>query len=143
MNEYHYRLVGKALTYIGMMILLSPFFPFLPSYVVSDILTYTGFLFLGFIMACSGVIIHRRFREMMPFLTKSGESIHSGKTWKKGSESGLFLTSCERVVSINPESRETTDVGYRLVSAEGSTCRGCNMRAGRILLEGSGKRRSY
>lgn len=87
--------------------------------------------------------ILRTFKEMRPYLAKAGEPIHSGRTWKKESESGLFLTSCERVVSTNLESRETVEVGYRLVSTEGPTCRDCSIRAGRVILESFGKHRSY
>ncbi len=146
MNEYHFRLIGKALAFTGTVILISPILmPHLTSWSAHPSIyrIYDVFLLLGIICACSGVIILRTFKEMRPYLVKAGEPIHSGRAWKKESESGLFLTSCERVVSTNLESRETLDVGYRLVSAEGPTCRDCSMRAGRVLLESFGKHRSY
>ena len=77
----------------------------------------------------------RRFRKTKPFLAKDGEPIHSGKNWKKQSESGLFLTSCGRVVSINQESRATAHVGYRLVTAERATCKECNIREGKAVMD--------
>ncbi len=155
MIEYLLRLIGKGLVISGMAILLfsipalgySIILPFWitgeygPS--IADILHFMVFFLIGIIVTYSGVNILRRFEEKTLFLTRDGESIHSGRAWKKESESGLFLTSCERVVSTNLESRETVDVGYRLVSAEGLTCRDCSMKAGRILLESFRKHRSY
>lgn len=77
----------------------------------------------------------RRFRNTKPYLTKDGESIHSGKPWKKQSESGLFLISCGRVVSINQESKATAHVGYKIVPAKRATCKDCNIRQGKAVLD--------
>jgi hypothetical protein len=107
--------------------------PIIPQ--LSDILMLCGLTLLGFIVIYSGVIIYRMFREMRPFLAKGGEPIHSASVWKKGIESGLFLTSCERVVSINQASRATAHVGYRLVPAERATCSECNLREGKAILD--------
>ena len=120
MEEYLYRLIGRFLVYIGIIILLLPFIS-----LFSNILTFFTYLFFGFIMVFSGATIQRRFREIKPFLTKFGEPIHSARIWNKGSESGLYLTSCERVVSINQESKATAHVGYRIAVAKRATCRDC------------------
>lgn len=144
MNEYQYRLIGRLLAFIGMLILLFPIFiisvwflwydsVYIPQ--LLEILILAGLVLLGLIVASSGVIIHRRFREIGPFLTKDGEPIHSGNVWKKGTEPGLFLTSCERVVSIYQDSRETAHVGYRTVIAKRATCSDCNLRKGRAILD--------
>jgi hypothetical protein len=138
-----YRIIGKGLAIIGIPTLLISIYGVIAavSYtgeygpLPSDILILPVFVLLGISMTCSGVIILRRFREVVPFLAKAGEPIHSGSIWKKGSESGLFLTSCERVVSINQESRATAHVGYRIVSAERATCSDCVLREGRAILD--------
>ena len=145
------RLIGKGLAIIGIPIFL--FF----SWGVYSVLSYTGeygplpsevvwipaFALLGFSMIGIGVEILRRFEEGGPFLTKDGEPIHSGSVWKKGTESGLFLTLCGRVVSINQESQATAHVGYGIASAESTTCRECAMREGKAILEGVAPRRRY
>jgi len=144
MKKVLFRLIGWVLVFIGMTILLFPLA--IISYWIgnpgdminpqpSEIFILTGFPLLGFIVIYSGVIIYRRFRETRPFLAKGGEPIHSAIVWKKGTESGLFLTSCERVVSINQASRATAHIGYRLVPAERATCSDCNLREGRAILD--------
>ncbi len=148
MIEYLLRLIGKGLVISGMAILLfsipalgySIILPFWifgeygPS--IADILHFIVFFLIGIIVTYSGVNILRRFEEKTLFLTREGESIHSGEIWKKGSESGLFLTSCGRVVSINQESKDTAHVGYRIVAAEHATCRDCSMNEGKAVLDG-------
>ena len=152
MNEYQYRLIGKVLSFFGIIILLFPIIAFFswiqwsgfPAAIPdpSNILIIALFLLFGFIIAFYGATIQSKFREIRPFLTRDGEPIHSGKIWKKESESGLFLTSCECVVSINQESRETANVGYRIVSAKRATCSDCIRREGRAILDRA-YRRSY
>ncbi len=77
----------------------------------------------------------KRFRGTKLFLTKDDELIHSGKPSKKRSKSGVFLTSCGRVVSTDPESRATAHVGYKIVSAKRATCRECNKREGKAVMD--------
>ena len=152
MNKNHYRFIGKVLAIIGMIILF--LFPIVilmnwtyPGGSIvpqpSDILILAGFMLFGFILTSSGMIIHRRFKGMQPFLAKGGEPIHSVTVWKKGSESGLFLTSCERVVSINQDSRATAHVGYRLVPAKRATCSECTLREGKAALDSFAHGRIY
>lgn len=147
MMENLLRLIGKGLVISGMAILLfsmpalgySIIFPswytseYGPS--VADILRFVGFFLIGIIVTYSGLNILRRFEEKTLFLTREDESIHSGEIWKKGSESGLFLTSCGRVVSINQESKDTAHVGYRIVAAEQATCRDCSLNEGKAVLD--------
>lgn len=151
MKERHFRLIGKIMILIGTMLLFFPLLlVFLPSYIVHywfsqtpGFLLYSEFLFIGINLILGGAFFQLIFEEKMPFLTKTGEPIHSAKLWTKGLESGLFLTQCERVVSINPESNATAHAGYRLVTAKRPTCSDCRISEGRVLLEGSGKRRSW
>lgn len=149
MSDYHYRIMGKVLAFIGMITFLFSISG-LTYWVgqtdaiftnLSTILILTGITLLGFTVACSGVIIYNRFREMKPHLSKGGEPIHSGEIWKKGTESGLFLTTCGLVVSINQESRETAHVGYRITSTQRTTCSDCVLREGRVILDAVSYRR--
>jgi hypothetical protein len=144
MIEGIYRLLGKALAVIGALILFFPIFiliywfgenpgGYIPQ--LFDFAILAGFAILGIITAYSGLKIYGRFRETGPFLAKDGEPIHSGKIWKKGTESGLFLTSCGRVVSTNQESRETGHVGYRIVPAKQATCSDCTLSEGKAVLD--------
>ena len=94
-----------------------------------------GFLPIGIILTCSGLLIRRRYGERIQFLIKDGEPIHSGLPWYGGFESGLFLTSCGLVVSINQESRDTAHVGYKIVSASRATHKECIQNEGRAVLE--------
>ena len=149
MNEGHYRLIGTVLTCIGVIVFLTPISafitgianpngPFFPPLSVIPILT--GFILLGFIMTYGGVNILRRFRKVRPFLTKGGEPIHLAEVWKKGTELGLYLTSCGKVVSINQVSKGTAHVGYRIVTTKDTTCRDCSLREGRAILDSVEKR---
>ncbi|MGY5881519.1 MAG: hypothetical protein RTV31_14805 [Candidatus Thorarchaeota archaeon] len=139
-----YSLVGRGLAFIGVVIFLFPIVVL--SYWIGgnpgeyilqpfDIPILAGFGILGLVMAYSGLIINRRFAVIGPFLTKDGESIHSGKVWTKSSESGLFLTSCRRMVSTNQTSRETAHIGYRVVTASHATCNDCNLREGGAIMD--------
>jgi hypothetical protein len=101
-----------------------------------------SFLF-GITITYSGMKILGSIEERTPFFTKVGELIHSGETWKRGSELGLYATSCGLVVSTNKESRETAHVGYRIVYANQATCRDCIVVEGKIAMGGSPLRRSY
>ncbi|TFH07204.1 MAG: hypothetical protein E4H14_09010 [Candidatus Thorarchaeota archaeon] len=139
-----YRLFGTALAVIGAFILFFPIFILiywfgenLGGYIpqLFDFTILAGFAILGIITAYSGLKIYGRFREIGPFLAKDGEPIHSGKIWKKGTESGLFLTSCGFMVSINQESKETGHVGYRIVPAKQATCSDCILREGKAILD--------
>jgi len=157
MIEEVYRLLGKALGVIGAFIVFSPiflliyWFGFLPSSGYSsgyipqlfEVVMLAWFVILGIIIAYSGMIINKRFPNIEPFLTKDGAPIHSGWVWKKGSESGLFLTSCGIVLSINQESRATAHVGYRIVGAKRATCSDCILEEGRIILDAQAHKRSY
>ncbi|MHA2004828.1 MAG: hypothetical protein ACW975_10905 [Candidatus Thorarchaeota archaeon] len=150
MKELLYRLIGKGLGIFGILMFL--FF----SYGTYVVITYTAeygsmqpgmifipvFALLGLSMIGTGLMILRRFEEKTPNFTKIGEPIHSGRTWKRGSESGLFATSCGLVVSTNQESRETAHVGYRIVYPDHATCRDCVQRVGKEIIEQS-LRRSY
>jgi hypothetical protein len=118
-------------------------FPFYGAYSDPLRLVFVGFLPLGLILTCSGAIIRGRFSEKNPFLTKDGEPIHSGKPWYKGSESGLYLTSCGLVVSVNEESEDTAHVGFRIVPAKHATHRDCIVQDGGEVLDGVAKRRSW
>ena len=147
MNEVHYRIIGWALTLIGIAILLSPIFfiviaPQLLLILVDTVFISIGFYFLGLTVTCSGMIILRRFRKVQLFLTKGGEPIHSAEVWKKGTESGMYLTSCGRVVSINQSSEGTAHVGYKLATAQRTTCRDCSLREGRAIIR-SASRKEY
>lgn len=151
MKTHLFRLIAKGLIIIGL-----PLFLF-HSYAVFRVVTYTGeygplpsdvvllpvFLLLDFSIISIGVIILRRYLESLPFLTRDGEPIHSGKSWKKGSEQGLFLTSCGLVVSINQESGSTTHVGYKIITAKRATHRECILKEGGEVLDRFAKRRSW
>ena len=151
MKRRLFRPIAKGLVIIGI-----PIFLFL-SYAVFRVVTYTGeygplpfdvvllpvFLLLDISIISIGVIILRRYQERLPFLSRDGEPIHSGISWKKGSERGLFLTSCGLVVSINQESRATAHVGYKIVAAKRATHRDCILKEGGEVLDRFAKRRSW
>jgi len=155
MIEGVYRLFGKALGVIGAFILFFFIFmliywfgfPATPSsrYIpqLFDFIMLAWFAILGIIIAYGGMIINKRFPKIEPFLTKDGAPIHSGRVWKKGSESGLFLTSCGIVLSINQTSRRTSHVGYRLVGAKYATCSDCILGEGKVILDAQVHKRSY
>jgi hypothetical protein len=102
-----------------------------------------AFLPLGFILMCIGEIIRIKFREWGLFLIKDGGPIHSGKPWYEGSESGLFLTSCGLVVSINEESEATAHVGYRIIQTKHATHRDCVVNEGSEVLDKYAHGRAY
>ena len=108
-------------------------------------LTYVflAFLPLGFILMCIGEIIRIKFGERGQFLIKDGGPIHSGKPWYEGPESGLFLTSCGLVVSINEESEATAHVGYKIIKAEHATHRECVVNEGSEVLDKYAHGRAY
>jgi hypothetical protein len=115
----------------------------LPLSYYSDIALLHVFILLDIGMISIGVIILKIFAEVIPFLTKDGEPIHSGRPWKRGPESGLFLTSCGLVVSINQESRTTAHVGYKIVTAKRATHRDCVLKEGRAVLDNFAHGRIY
>ncbi|MHA1943885.1 MAG: hypothetical protein ACW96M_05755 [Candidatus Thorarchaeota archaeon] len=145
MKERIYREYGSLLTVVGLTMLLIHTliftFSFIPPIRFPSPFTdpraaiVFGFLPLGIILTCSGVIIRRRFGGGILFLIKDGEPIHSGKPWYEGFDSGLFLTSCGLVVSIDQESRDTAHVGYKIVAANRATHKECVQNEGRAVLE--------
>ena len=144
LKERIYREYGSLLTVIGLIMLLIhtliitfsfPLFRFPSPYTDPRAAIALGFLPLGIILTCIGMLIRRRFGVGILFLIKDGEPIHSGKSWYEGFESGLFLTSCGLVVSINHESRATAHVGYKIVSANRATHKECVHNEGRAILE--------
>ncbi|TET08690.1 MAG: hypothetical protein E3J86_10205 [Candidatus Thorarchaeota archaeon] len=153
MKERIYREYGGLLTVVGLLMLLVHTMivgywysnPIIISRLYNDPRTtiVLGFLPLGIILTCSGVIIRTRFREGNQFLIKDGGLIHSGNPWYEGFESGLFLTSCGLVVSINQESKSTAHVGYRIVSAKRATHTACVVKEGRAVLDMVAKRSGH
>ena len=150
MKRSIYREYGTALTVVGLTVILT--------YTVFVVLLFRRpmellrlispnqafiILSLGLILTYSGVIIRRRYSDDIRFLTKDGEIIHSVRPWYKGSESGLYLTSCGLVVSINQESKSTEHVGYIGVSVKQATHGECVVNEGRLILESTAKRRSW
>jgi hypothetical protein len=146
LKERIYREYGSLLTLVGLTMLLIYtliiVFSFLTLLRIPSLYTNPGvtivqaFLPIGIILTCSGMLIRRRFRGHILFLIKDGEPVHSGHPWYDGFESGLFLTSCGLVVSINQESSDTVHVGYKLVSANRATHKECVQNEGRAILEG-------
>ncbi|MHA2142136.1 MAG: hypothetical protein ACXADC_09675 [Candidatus Thorarchaeota archaeon] len=140
------RIIGKALAIIG-----TPLFLFF-SYGVFVTLSSTidsgqlhpafalvsSFALLSLGMIGAGVLILLRFEKRVPLLVKGGEPIHSGDIWKKRTESGLYLTSCGRVVSTSQKSRATAHTGYRIASAKGATCKDCVISIGKPIMESGG-----
>jgi hypothetical protein len=153
MKDYLYRLIGKGLVISGVGILLfsipiigfSIFFRYTGEVgpTTADILSLMGSFLFGIAITYSGVRILGSIEERIPFFTKVGEPIHSGETWARGSESGLYATSCGLVVSTNQESRDTAHIGYRIVCANQATCGDCIAIEGKIAMGGSPLRRSY
>jgi hypothetical protein len=145
------RLLGKGLAIIGTPVFL------IFGYGVFAIFSYNGeygplapevkfvplIALSGFYMVVVGVYLLMRFEEPVPLLTMDGVHFHTGEIWKKGTESGLYLTSCGLVVSINQESSATAHVGYVVVSEGQLTCRDCATSEGKIAMGGSPLRRSY
>ena len=148
-----YRYYGSLLAGIGLTMFLTSAFivalwfidPLRFPRLYFNPLTYVilAFLPLGFILMCSGEIIRIKFRELGLFLIKDGGPIHSGKPWNEGPESGLFLTSCGLVVSINEESEATAHVGYRIIQAEHATHRECVVNEGSAVLDKYAHGRAY
>ena len=151
MKEYLFRIIGKVLAIIGI-----PLFVFI-SIGIYFAAAYTGvyepsplevvlllvYWLLDISMICIGVFLLRRYKEHELFLAKGGEPIHSAIPWKKGSEPGLYLTSCGLVVSINQESKATAHVGYKLVPAKRATHKDCIQIQGKIVLDSIAKHRSW
>ena len=144
-----YHLIGKTLAFIGIILVLfslfsgillyadanSPWNP--PSMFISQqgILVMIGVFSFGLVLTSAGLFINKRYRKVTPYFVKNGGPIHSGETWTKSSESGVFLTSCGIVLSINQESNATSHIGYKIVTVERTTCRDCALREGRDILE--------
>ena len=150
-----YREYGNLLTAIGLALFLTYLAIF--SYWLRNPITYSmllyaidpvtlairGFLPLGLVLICGGIVIRRKYSEGTLFLTRADESIHSARPWYQGSESGLYMTSCGLVVSTNETSNDTVHVGYRIVSAKQATHGDCVVKEGKDVLDGSSKRRSW
>ncbi len=144
MKERHYHLLSRVLIYIGVIVCLIPVSALIIEIVTfngaffrpsSNTLNLIGLILPGLIMTYAGMSIQRGFRKARIFLTKGGESIHLAEVWKKGTELGLYLTSCGKVVSINQVSKGTAHVGYRIVTTKDTTCRDCSLREGRAILD--------
>ncbi|MGY5859746.1 MAG: hypothetical protein RTU63_10275 [Candidatus Thorarchaeota archaeon] len=143
MKAHLFRIIGKVLFIVGFILLL------LLSFLIYSAATYTGeygplppfvvllpvFWIGDFGLICLGVFMLRRYRERDIFLAKGGEPIHSVNPWEKGSEPGLYLTSCGVVVSTNQETNATGHVGYRIVPAKRATCSDCIRREGKLILD--------
>ena len=137
------RLFGKALAIIGTLVFL------LCGYGTYSLLSYTGeygplprevalvplIALLGLSMIAGGVDLLQRYEEPVLLLAKGGGPIHTGEIWKKGTEAGLYLTLCGRVVSINQKSSSTAHVGYKVAFEGQVTCRDCAISEGRVVLE--------
>ncbi|MFX0056046.1 MAG: hypothetical protein ACFFAX_03190 [Promethearchaeota archaeon] len=137
------RLIGKGLAIIGTPVFL------LFGYGTYTLLSYTGeygplpreaalvplIALLGLSMIAAGVDLLQRFEEPVPLLVKDGGPTHMGEIRKEGTEVGLYLTSCGRVVSINQESSSTAHVGYKVAFEGQVTCRDCATSEGRVVLE--------
>ena len=148
-----YRKYGSLLTVTGLVMLI--IYTIIATYWSRDPFTFSrlyldprrfiiiGYLPLGLILTCSGLIIRGRFSERNQFLAKDGEPIHSGKPWYKGSESGLYLTSCGLLVSTNQESRATAHAGYRIVPTKHATHRECVVNEGSEVLDKYAHGRAY
>lgn len=152
MREKLYRLFGKAVAVIGAIIfffniiILAQVLVSSQGYYTLQIYDFIPFFYiaaLGLSLVYIGAVINKRFIEPKPMVAKDGGSIHSAKTWTHDSESGLFLTSCEFVVSINQDSEATAHVGYHLVSAKRATCSDCVRREGKAILETRTFRREH
>ncbi|MHA1926100.1 MAG: hypothetical protein ACXABV_15420 [Candidatus Thorarchaeota archaeon] len=153
MKDYLYRLIGKGLVISGVGLLLFS----IPIIGFSIVFRYSGEIgpttadvfslmmsfLVGITITYSGVRVLGSIEERIPFFTKVGKPIHSGKTWKRGSESGLYATSCGLVLSTNQESRDTAHIGYRVVYANQATCGDCIAIEGKLAMGGSPLRRSY
>jgi hypothetical protein len=149
MSERFYQLLGRTITIVGLSLLLvlvvcsmiifgydnHQYIP--PDIVVPSqgIAILVGFFSVDFIVICTGMLILKKHRKMIPFFAKAGGPIHSGKAWTKSSEPDLFLTSCGMVLSINQESNTTSHVGYRIVTAKRATCSDCIRNEGRSIME--------
>ncbi|MHA1943886.1 MAG: hypothetical protein ACW96M_05760 [Candidatus Thorarchaeota archaeon] len=146
------RLIGKGLIIIGIPLLLlmsyglyfaftysGEYGPLPPSY-YSDIAALPVFILLDIGMIIIGMILLKRYQEERLLFIKDGEPIHSGKPWNQGSESGLYMTSCGLVLSINQESRATAHVGYKIVPANRATHKECVQNEGRAILDSVVKR---
>jgi len=153
MREKLYRLFGKVVAVIGAIIFFFNILliihllglnqgEYLPQFsdLIPSFLVVTA---LGLSLVCIGAAISNQFIETKPMVAKDGGPIHSAKTWKQDSELGLFLTSCETVVSINQESGATAHVGYHLVSAKRATCSDCVRREGKAILNTQTFRREH
>ena len=149
MKERVYRFIGKVVAIIGAILALLPVVfvmhwfadandPYNPP---SIYIAPQGFLVmivvfsLGIIVTYSGLLILKTYRIAELFLVKDGGPIHSGKKWIKASESGLYVTSCGLVVSIDQESEATAHMGYKIITAKRATHRGCIKKEGKAVLD--------
>lgn len=152
MKRYLYRVVGKILMLIGIVLFLFPISVFnywiehpegiiLPS--LSEIIIQSLYPVFGFFLFYSGYLINIRFREKPLYLIDRKGIIHSAFEWKKGNETGLYCTLCERIASVNQTSQETAYAGYKIAIAKTATCRECCRRKGGVILEAMAHNRSY
>ncbi len=155
MKSRIYREYGSLLTAIGLTLFLT--YIIIASYWLRNPITFSRFFYandpstivirsflpLGLVLTCSGMVIRRKYSEGSVFLTRADESIHSGRPWYQGPESGLYMTSCGLVVSTNETSNATVHVGYKIVSVKKATHGDCVTKEGKDVLDGSSKRRSW
>ena len=147
-----YRSIGEGVAYIGLVMFLISVIvvaywmklgPIVYASQGSNVILLEIIAILGFFMTSIGLIVNRPIREKETFLAKGGESIHSCTIWNKGNESGLYLTTCEIIVSINQESEATGNVGYKIVPAKEATCSDCSTRKGKAVLDIHAHGRAY
>ncbi|MDH4212570.1 MAG: hypothetical protein OEV85_01510 [Candidatus Thorarchaeota archaeon] len=155
MKRCIYREYGNLLITIGLALFLT--YIIIVSYWLRDPITFSrpsytndprtfvirSFFPLGLTFTCGGVVIRTMYREGILFLTRADEPIHSGKPWYKGSESGLFITSCGLVVSTNEMSNATAHAGYRIVSVKCATHGDCVVKEGKDVLDSASTHRSW
>lgn len=155
MERHIYREYGNLLAVIGLTLFLT--YIAIVFYWLRDPITFSdlshrndprvfiirSFLPLGLILACGGLVIRRRYSEGVVFLTRADESIHSGKPWYQGTESGLYMTSCGLVVSTSETSNATAYTGYKIVLVKNATHGDCVVKDGKDVLDGTSQRRSW
>ena len=146
-----YRSIGEGVAYIGLVMFLISIYvviywmrlgPIVYAYQRSNVISFEITGILGLFMISIGLFANRSVRGKETFLAKGGGPIHSCTIWKKGNESGVYLTTCEITVSVNQDSTATGNVGYKIVPAKEATCSDCSIRKGKVILDSVAKRRS-
>jgi hypothetical protein len=150
MRDSFYRVGSKTIALVGLVLFFGPILAFSSQWAnggltldLNSVVLLAAFAFPGFVLFSIGSITYKKHRTIQPFLAKKGGDIHSGTAWKRGTEPGLFLTTCGLVVSINNDSSATAHVGYTIVHAKRATCKECVLREGRAILEANAFWREY